>query len=163
QHIAALTGGTDSNFVSILSQGTSGDLMWMDYASPKVEIGYDAYAKEVAARAFEACQKIQYQAWVPLKMAERKLPLNYRAPDDSRLAWARQVAATIQGPVPKTLPEIYALEAIYLHERPRTELKLQALRIGDLGIAAIPNEVYAITGLKIKAQSPFAATFNVEL
>ena len=163
QHIAALIGATNSNFVPIMSQGTSGDLMWMDYASPKTEIGYDAYAKEVAARAFEACQRIQYHTWVPLKMAERKLPLDYRAPDDSRLAWARKVAAAIQGPVPKTQAEIYALEAIYLHERPRTELKLQALRIGDLGIAAIPNEVYALTGLKIKAQSPFRTTFNMEL
>src|ERR1043166_2790206 len=64
---------------------------------------------------------------------------------------------------PKALPEIYALEALYLHDRPRTELKLQALRVGDLGIAAIPNEVYALTGLKIKEQSPFATTFNMEL
>jgi len=90
-------------------------------------------------------------------------PLSYRAPDDARLAWARKVAATVQGPVPKTQPEIYALEAIYLHDRPRTILKLQALAIGDLGIAAIPNEVYALTGLKIKASSPFTTTFNMEL
>src|SRR5206468_2237523 len=107
--------------------------------------------------------KIKYHDWAPLKMAESKLPLSYRAPDESRLAWARKVAATIQGPVPSTQAEIYALEAIYLHDRPRTELKLQALRIGDLGIAAIPNEVYALTGLKIKAQSPFTTTFNIEL
>ena len=56
-----------------------------------------------------------------------------------------------------TQPEIYAREAIHLHERPTTELKLQALRIGDLGITAIPNEVFAITGLKLKAQSPLHA------
>ena len=43
------------------------------------------------------------------------------------------------------------------------ELKLQALRIGDLGITAIPNEVFAITGLKLKAQSPLRPTFNIEL
>jgi hypothetical protein len=42
-------------------------------------------------------------------------------------------------------------------------LKLQAVRIGELGITAIPNEVYALTGLKLKAQSPLRATFNVEL
>ena len=41
-----------------------------------------------------------------------------------------------------------------LHEDPERELKLQAIRIGELGIAAIPNEVFALTGLKIKAQSP---------
>jgi len=163
QYIATFIGATNSNFVPMMSQGTSGDLMWMDYATSKTEIGYDAYAKEIAARALEAYRKIEYHTWVPLKMAERKIPLNYRAPDESRLAWAREVAAKIQGPTPKTQPEIYALEAIYLHERPRTELKMQALRIGDLGIVAIPNEVYCLTGLKIKAQSPFATTFNIEL
>ncbi|MCP5119757.1 MAG: LamG domain-containing protein, partial [bacterium] len=31
------------------------------------------------------------------------------------------------------------------------------------GIAAFPNEVYAITGLKIKEQSPLRPTFNIEL
>jgi hypothetical protein len=61
------------------------------------------------------------------------------------------------------LPEVYALEQIYLHEKQRTELKIQALRIGELGIVAIPNEVFAITGLKIKAQSPLQPTFNLEL
>ena len=42
-------------------------------------------------------------------------------------------------------------------------MKLQALRVGDLGITAIPNEVFAITGLKLKAQSPLRPTFNIEL
>src|SRR4029079_12819005 len=60
-------------------------------------------------------------------------------------------------------PEIYAKEALFLHERPRTELVLQALRVGQLGITAIPNEVYALTGLKLKAQSPLQPTFNIEL
>jgi hypothetical protein len=61
------------------------------------------------------------------------------------------------------LPEVYAKEAIALFEEPRRELKLQAIRIGELGIAAIPNEVFAITGLKIKAQSPFETTMNIDL
>ena len=65
--------------------------------------------------------------------------------------------------LPQSQPEIYALESIYLNERPRTELKVQALRIGDLGIAALPNEVFAISGLKLKGSSPFTATFNIEL
>ena len=61
------------------------------------------------------------------------------------------------------MPEVYAKEAIFLHEEPQRELKLQAIRIGELGITAIPNEVFAITGLKIKAQSPFETTMNIEL
>ena len=65
--------------------------------------------------------------------------------------------------LPRTLPEVYAKEAIFLHEEPQRTLKLQAIRIGELGLTAIPNEVFAITGLKLKAQSPFDTTMNIEL
>jgi hypothetical protein len=50
-----------------------------------------------------------------------------------------------------------------LAAEPKRELKLQALRIGDVAIAAIPDEVFAITGLKLKLQSPLPNTFNIEL
>jgi neutral ceramidase len=43
------------------------------------------------------------------------------------------------------------------------DVKLQALRVGDLGIAAIPCEVFTETGLEIKAKSPFRTTFTMEL
>jgi hypothetical protein len=71
--------------------------------------------------------------------------------------------AQTAGAKPRNQPEVYAREQIYLHEDPVRELKLQALRVGDLGITAIPNEVFAITGLKLKAQSPLQPTFNIEL
>jgi len=163
--MARLLGAEDRvpAFVGIMSQGTSGDLMWMDYAQPRKDIGYDAYAEAMAREVHEACAAIQYQDWVPLVMREAKLNLSFRVPDAERLAWARKIAAELGGRLPRTQPEIYALEQIYLHERPAAELKLQALRIGALGIAAIPNEVFAITGLKIKAQSPLQPTFNIEL
>ena len=40
---------------------------------------------------------------------------------------------------------------------------LQALRIGGATIAALPNEVYALTGLRLRARSPAPLHFNVEL
>ena len=40
---------------------------------------------------------------------------------------------------------------------------LQAVRIGGLGVAAIPFEVFTETGLEIKARSPLAETFTIEL
>jgi Concanavalin A-like lectin/glucanases superfamily len=154
----------DPPFVGIMSQGTSGDQMWMDYGQPKKEPGLDAYADAVARFAHQAFQSISYHDWVPLAMAETKLVLGRRVPDEPRLAWAKAVIGRMGNrEVPNSLPEVYAKEAIFLHEEPRRELKLQAIRIGDLGIAAIPNEVFAITGLKIKAESPFETTMNIEL
>ncbi len=155
--------GADKSFVGIMSQGTSGDLMWMDYGAPRRQIGYDAYAKEIAERVTGLVNRIEWHDSAPLKMAERKLELGYRLPDAARLDWAREMATKLGDKLPRSQPEIYALESIYLHDRPRTELVMQALRIGELGIAALPNEVFAITGLKIKQQSPLAATFNIEL
>ena len=97
-------------------------------------------------------------------MAETKLVLNRRVPDERRLAWAKAIVDRMGNrDIPNSLPEVYAKEAIILHDEPRRKLKLQAIRIGDLGIAAIPNEVFAITGLKIKASSPFETTMNIEL
>lgn len=162
KHVASMLGASD-NFVAIMTQGTSGDLMWMDYGAPRNEIGYDAYAREIAEHVAGMMKQVAWRDSAPLKIAERKLELGYRVPDEKRLAWAREMATKLGDRLPQSQPEIYALEAIYLHERPRTELILQALRIGELGITALPNEVYAITGLKLKRQSPFAATFNIEL
>ncbi|HUS36711.1 MAG TPA: PVC-type heme-binding CxxCH protein, partial [Verrucomicrobiae bacterium] len=143
--------------------GTSGDQMWMDYGAPRKEIGYDAYAREIAELAAKAYAQIKFHDWVPIRMAESKLKLNYRTPEPARLRWAREIATSLNGRLPQTLPEIYATEAIYLHERQSTELILQAVRLGDLGITAIPNEVFALTGLKLKAWSPLKPTINVEL
>jgi putative membrane-bound dehydrogenase-like protein len=162
RHVATMLGADDA-FVGVMSQGTSGDLMWMDYGAPRRQIGYDAYAKEIAQRVADMVRGMNWKESAPLKMAERKLELGYRVPDEQRLAWARDMAAKLGDKLPQSQPEIYAFEAIYMHDRPRTELKVQALRIGELGIAALPNEVFAITGLKLKRQSPFAATFNIEL
>lgn len=154
---------SEGPFVAMMSQGTSGDLMWMDYGSPQKDGTHEQYAEEVAARALEAWDAIEWHDHAPLGMAERVINLAWRAPDADRLAWARERVAALGGEIPKTQPDIYAHEAIHLHERQRTDLKLQAIRIGDLTIATLPNEVYAITGLKLKRQAPLAMHFNIEL
>jgi hypothetical protein len=40
---------------------------------------------------------------------------------------------------------------------------IQTFRIGTLGIAAIPFEVFTEIGLEIKDKSPFKSTFTIEL
>jgi hypothetical protein len=150
-------------FVALHSQGTAGDLHWMDYGKPQAKLTIDQYAGAVTEKLAEALGKIEYRSDLPLAMAETMLTLGRRTPDPERLAWAKKLVAGLEGRKPKTQPEIYAREAVFLHDEPRRELKLQALRIGELGIAAIPNEVFAITGLRIRAMSPLDPTFTIEL
>ena len=40
---------------------------------------------------------------------------------------------------------------------------LQAIRIGDTGISAIPFETFVEIGLRLKAQAPFKNSFTIEL
>ena len=150
-------------FVCALSQGTSGDLMWMDYGAEPRPIGVAEYAASVATRALEALSRVEHRDDVTLAAATRELDLAYRVPDAARLAWARGIAAGIPDDLPRNIPEVYAREAIILHQRQRVTILLQALRIGAATIAALPNEVYALTGLRLRARSPAALHFNVEL
>ncbi len=151
-------------FVVVMSQGTAGDLHWMDYSQPQKKIDIDTYSSQLAELAHQAYRTICYRDWVPLAMAQRKLTLARRVPDAKRLAWAGQVIEKMKDrKQPASIPEVYAWEQLALHDEPSRELILQAVRIGDLGIAAMPAEVFGISGLKIKAQSPLEPTFNIEL
>src|SRR5438552_6474991 len=67
-HVARLL-VADRSFVGIMSQGTSGDLMWMDYGAPRREIGYDTYAKEIAQRIADMVKGIHWHDSAPLQMA----------------------------------------------------------------------------------------------
>ncbi len=163
--IGKLIGARDGApaFVGIMSQGTSGDSHWMDYSHPKQDITLVGYTEAMLRAAAAAFPKIKYHKHVSLAMAETKIRLRRRVADEARLAWARKLVHEMGDRIPKNLPEVYAQEQVLIAAEPERELKLQALRIGDLGITAIPNEVFAITGLKLKAQSPLQPTFNIEL
>ena len=156
----------DPPFVGIMSQGTSGDQMWMDYGQPKKDPGLDAYADAVA-RFAQRGVSIDHAITTGFRWRwpRHRLVLGRRVPDAASAGMGQsEIVGRMAGrDIPNSLPEVYAKEAIFLHDEPQRELKLQAIRIGDLGIAAIPNEVFAITGLKIKAQSPFETTMNIEL
>lgn len=166
KHMATILrqpGEGNGPFVAAISQGTSGDLMWMDYGSSANNSTLVGYAEQVARYAEKALAQVEYRDFAELKFVEKNLSLNYRVPDQTRLDWARAIAAEMGDRLPKTLPEVYAREAIFLHDMQKTQLKLQAIRIGDLTIATLPNEVYALTGLKLRGRSPAAMHFNIEL
>jgi neutral ceramidase len=159
----------DPPFVGILSNGTSGDVSnGFDFRKPAPKKAPYQWMQEVghmvADEVLRVIQRIEHRDSVSLAMREAELELGVRRPDDARLAWANEVWSKAQGKTRLSRPEIYAREALKLGQYPPTvRLKLQAMRIGELGIAAIPCEVFAETGLAIKAASPLRPTFVVEL
>lgn len=147
--------------ICMMSQGTSGDLQWMDYSRPRRSIRN--YADSLASMAHDAYQDIEFRDWAPLAMDEQLVTFSRRRPTAERLDWARNVLDARPGLRPQSRSEVYAEQAVFIDKNPTVEVKLQALRIGELGITAMPNEVYGITGLKLKLQSPLKTTFNIEL
>ena len=161
--LAKLNGKRAPGFVGIMSQGTSGDLHWMDYSQPRREINRQQYASEVANRILAAWKSIAHSSHPSIAMAEKRLTIERRTPSKARLEWARPINAGRLDQSPRNQVEVYAQQADWIHHHPTAEVVLQAIRIGQLGITAMPNEVYGITGLKLKRQSPLADTFNLEL
>jgi len=149
-------------FMGIMSNGTSGDAYVRDYSLEKGrKFDRFTFADWVAQVAFKQYQSMQFHDWVPLEMREEKLELKVRKP---KLEWAKKVLAEL-GDKPRTTgTHVYAAEQIMLSKMPSTrEMKLQAIRIGTLGIVGIPAEVFAITGLKIRRKSPLQPTFTISL
>lgn len=158
----------DPPFVGIMSNGTSGDVNNVDLRNALRRRPSDALMREVAdgiaQEALRVARSIKHQEWVPLAARTVVLKLDVRRPDDARLQWAREISANANPDQRMSRPAIYAREATQLAEYPPTvPITLQAFRVGDLGIGAAPCEVFAETGLAIKRQSPFEATFVVEL
>lgn len=153
-----------STFVAMMSQGTSGDLWWGDYSQPaQANRTMEDYTQSLVDRLVDAYGRLTYRSDISMSFDERRLTIPRRVPDAARLAWAKRQTQLRGENRPSNHPEVYAEQAIYLAEHPTAEVVLQVARIGDMLIAATPNEVFALTGLKIKARSPLAATMNIEL
>ena len=158
----------DPPFVGILTNGTSGDINNINFREKaKRRPPYDQMrhvADAVAAEAFRVAQTIEHRGQVHLAAREARIRLGVRRPAPAEAERARSVIAKMGGPPARTLEEIYALETLALSEYPETvEMILQAVRIGDVGIVAIPCEVFVEIGLELKARSPFKPTFVIEL
>jgi len=148
--------------VAIMSHGCSGDIWRVDYRTGEQQ-DYDTFVACMVERAVEAIDGIGGHRDADLAMAEERFPLGYRVPDAARLAWARSIAEPLGDALPTTQEEVYAVEQLHLAERGSTEVVVQAIRIGDIAIATTPTETYALTGLKLKRQSPAAHTMVIEL
>ncbi len=156
--------GTRPAFVAMMSNGAQGDAHCFDYSRPKQERTRESVAESLARAALDAYQKIEYHDWVPLAANERSLKLGVRLPSESEVTVARRILEKARGRPLQGLREIYARETVLLSRYPRqVQLKLQALRIGGLGIVALPVEAYAVTGLQIKRSSPLRPACVIDL
>lgn len=163
-------GANDRPFVGMMSNGTSGDVNNINFRGRDGK-SYKQYekmaevAEVVAQRVKSAHDQIEFRDWVPLKSARRELTLKFRKPDEAMQKYFAEVLAKPEGAERYHRYETnYAGRVQTLLDGPdEVSIPLQAVRIGDLAIAAIPFEVFTEIGLEIKEKSPFKDAFTIEL
>ncbi|MSU56948.1 MAG: hypothetical protein EXS35_01985 [Pedosphaera sp.] len=161
----------DPPFVALMSNGTSGDCNCMNFReAPKPEAAFvkiRRVANDLADDALGVWRKIQWHDRVELKSAQKEIQLAVRKASADELARARALLSTAKktnGQYGGWGPEVYAREWLLLDEFPdRVPLVIQTFKIGELGIAAIPCEVFVEIGLEIKKHSPLKPSFTIEL
>jgi hypothetical protein len=158
----------DPPFVGIMSNGTSGDINNINWLKkPGKRWGpYEKMrhvAQLVGQAVCKAHQKVEFHDWAKLATAQEEVTLAVRKPTDEQLAYARKILAKPEDARPYHRREkTYARRALQLHESPdEVKVLLQAFRIDDLGICALPFEVFVEIGLKVKTESPLGQTFVV--
>ena len=115
--------------------------------------------------AVRVALEIEYRDHVTLAMREcqcatRRGAVHPRTKSLAPNSFSRKPKeAQLQG-----VEQIYAARRCCLNEyAPYVETLVQALRIGELGIATSPCETFVETGLAIKTDSPLKPTFTIEL
>ncbi|MCD6360160.1 MAG: neutral/alkaline non-lysosomal ceramidase N-terminal domain-containing protein [Armatimonadetes bacterium] len=155
-------------FVAAMANGCCGDINNIDPTRPAPEYPHPFYQMErvgqvVASRAFGAWRQVREFHYEPkLGVAATTMTFRRRHPSEEELAEHQKLLDA--GPDPENRDWVYANEAMEVAKLPlEEELEIQALAIGDLGIVALPGEIFVEYGLAIKRRSPFARTFVVEL
>lgn len=167
----------------ILQNGTSGDVNNVDYSGERTwrDSGHAQARKMAAAFAghvLRETQLLELRESCELDALLETVTYTRKAITAEDLEIARQILQdptafaydsgpfswVVGQPVRAQFASVYAQACIDLAALPlELETGVQSLRIGDAALVALPGEVFAETGLAIKARSLFQTTLIAEL
>lgn len=163
----------DANFVAMMSNGTSGDINNLPFNVIRPPREPFEQVRIVAQEAADACwfalRKIEkYDPSPRLGGVQREVVLKYRRPTAEQLAEAKAVLAIKDKAELEKLPRLaenYARGMVAAAERKEETVAVivQAFRIGDFAVCALPFEVFCEIGLDLKRRSPFPRTMVVSI
>ena len=155
-------------FLAMMSNGTSGNINNVNFreegTSGPPYSRMSAVAANVANEVFNRYHELEFHDTAILDAAIQEISLGVRKPSAEDLERARAIVDAAAGPEMKSSAEVFARETLLLKDFPDTiQVPVQAVRVGDLGIAAVPCEVFVEIGLALREASPFKQMFTVEL
>jgi hypothetical protein len=157
-------------FVAMMSNGTSGDINNIPFLVNRPPREPFEQVRIVAQKAADAAWHAHaaIEAHKPdtrLGMLQREVTLRFRRPTAEQIERAKAVIAITDEAERAKLPNLadaYARRTLSLAEAGETcSVPLQALRIGDLAVCAIPFETFVEIGLDLKRRSPFPRTMVI--
>ena len=167
----------------ILQNATSGDINNIDYSGRRTwnESGH-AQARKMASvlagHVLRESQLLELHDTCQLDAVLETVNYTRKTIAAEDLVTARQILQdpaaftystgpfswVVGQPVSKGNISVYAQACIDLAALPPVlDTRIQSLRIGDAALVALPGEVFAETGLSVRAQSPFRPTLIAEL
>lgn len=157
-------------FVGLLANGSSGDVNNVNFrakaaARPRYELMREV-AFQVAAAVHEAQRSVVHRETAELGARLENLPLRSRRPTPEMIARAQALLASPAeaGPGWHPLERFYANRVLQRAAAPaEVSAPLQAVRIGEGLLLAVPGEPFAETGLELKARSPLPRTMVLGL
>lgn len=162
-----------NDFTGIMSNGTSGDVNIWDFKGdgnyPTGKFEKSAFiGNDIAEKVAQSLRDIQWETSPSLEVQYEELPLAVRKASAAELEAAKAIIANSNYENlqidDEGLRSIYAREQVLLHELPDTlPFPVQAVRIGDGVIGALGGEIFAETGLWLKANVATEKYFTIGL
>ncbi|NLZ01197.1 MAG: hypothetical protein GXY25_11725, partial [Pirellulaceae bacterium] len=155
----------DPPMVAMMANGTSGDVNNINFLQPRPpKKPYEQMrfvAEDLAAKVQAALANVKYSDRLTLAACYREPRIATRRPSAEQLAWAKEMLAK---PGKPDIPRVYAQRFEDL-ARGAAEVPtpLQVLRIGEVCIGSLPNEIFCEIGLEFRKRSPVQPAFLVSL
>lgn len=153
-----------ANVVTLFLQGTAGDInhathshTYLPRSGPKkaVQLG-----RALAGAAIYAAERAEPMTELKLDSKIDLLSIPYYTRDEEYMAEIAKMKAREMSASEKYI--VQRAES-WPYDGKNADVPVQTMRIGDIGLAALPAEIFVGVGLEIKRFSPAKFTFVVEL
>jgi len=160
-----------TNCVMMMSNGASGDINNLPFTRRRSQRApfeqITIVASKCADAAWRAVQNIEsYEVNPTIRMRQREVTLSYRRPSAAEVKAAKRLMALPReerDAINKRTSSVASKTIQYADPEMQrtTNVIVQAVRIGDQAIVALPFEVLVEIGLELKEGSPFEHTMVI--
>jgi neutral ceramidase len=153
-----------NHVISLFLMGASGNINHID-VSGKMKLLPDHYkkmGKVLAAEIIRVREKIKFSDKIELDVKQDVFSVSLRHPSDAEVEAARSL---LQSGSQDQVELAFAQQIAKIIEsnKQTEEIEIQAFKIGELAIVALPAEIFVEFGLQIKEDSPFKLNMIGEL